>query len=110
VELVHVCHGDARKGIKVSFQDGVGGLDGALHAGCVGCALFGVGDDEDEGVDVGPVGFGGRLDSEGVCAIWEGANFPCDEATEEGAAGGAGALARDEGELGGCAGQVVEGC
>jgi hypothetical protein len=61
------------------------------------------------GVDEGPVGFGSELDGEGVCATWEGAHLPCDESTEEGVVGGAGALARDEGELGGCAGEAVEG-
>ena len=53
---------------------------------------------------------GEELASEAVGAVGEDAAPPGDVAAKEGAAGGAGALARDEGEFLGRLGQGVEVC
>ena len=127
VELVRVAHRHARKGVKVAradrLRDGAHalgddrgdavreerrGLDGALHPRGGRRGLLVVGHDADEGVQLGPVRARCDLDREGVAAVRGGAHLPGDEPAKEGAAGGAGALACDEGEGGGGCGEGVE--
>lgn len=127
MEIITFFHGQCREAVEIAGEDGFlhsahtggndfscavgeerGGGDGLLHACCTADGfLRGVGDEE-EGAHVGPVGGRGNEVGEAVGAVWGGACVPGDVAAEEGAAGGAGALAGDTGEVFGWSGEGVE--
>ena len=126
VELVRVFHRYGCECVKIAVLDGLGdvthaagddskalweegrGLDGPLHAGSGGSAFFVVGDDADEGVHVGPVGFRCDLFGERVGAVSGGAFSPCDESAKERTAGRTGALTSNEGEFFRRCGKLVQ--
>lgn len=127
VEAVTLPHGDLGETLKILFRDGFlhrlhrlgndlrgarleqgGGLDGGLHARGAADALLLGGDDEDESTHLGPVGAGSDKAGEAVAAVEEETLVPCYVAPEERAACGAGALAGNEGELGGGLGELVK--
>ena len=85
-------------------------MHGRLHTRCAADGLFLRGDDEDEGAHFGPVAARGDEAGFAVGAGGEDAVIPCYVAAEEGTAGGAGALAGDEGEFGRGLGELVEVC
>lgn len=127
VELVGVLHGDLRKGVEVAGADRIrnlrhaaghglldavleelGGLNGALHARGRRRRLLHIGDNADERVDVRPVRLRRDLDRERVGAVCLDTLLPGDVAAEEGAARRARALTRNDGEVGGVGGELVE--
>ena len=106
VEVVGVGHGDFCESVKIALLDGfrdldhsIGndggdtvlkegrGSDGTLHAGGGGGALFGVRDDTDESLEIGPVRLRGDFDSERVLAGGVFSALPGDVASEEGSTG-----------------------
>lgn len=127
VERVRVAHADLGKLLKVAAVNGllhgghvVGhdaldalleearGGDGLLHARGGGDTLLGGTGDEDEGAHGGPVrGLGDEVGL-GVAAVLLLTHAPGDVAAKQAAAGGARALAGDEGEIGGGVGELVE--
>lgn len=119
VEVVRVGHGDFGKSVKVALLDGFRdlehafgddgldavleqrrSLDGALHASGGRGALFGVADDTDERLEVGPVRLGSHLNSETVSSGRLLAALPSDVAAKEGAAGRPTTLTSNARELG----------
>lgn len=127
VEAVALPHGDLGESLKIFLRDGLlhrlhrlgddlrgarlekgGCLHGGLHAGGAADALLLGGGDEDESAHLGPVGAGSDEAGEAVAAVEEETLVPCYVTSEERAACGAGALAGDEGELGGGVRELVE--
>lgn len=127
VELVRVTHGQLGKLGEVLVLDSINhlihalgdhvlnallqqgrGLDGQLHALGRGGALLLVGDDANQGLEIGPVGLGRDLDSLRVGAVGAFAHLPGDKAAKEGTAGRTGALAGNDRQVRGIEGQLEE--
>ena len=76
-------------------------MHGGLHAGGAADRFARGADDENHGAHVGPMGAGGDEAGDAVGAVGAGAAVPGHVTAEEAAAGGTGALPRDERQLGG---------
>lgn len=81
-----------------------------MHPRGAADVLFGCAGDEDECAEVGPVRTWRYESCVAVFSVGSGPCVPGDVTPEEAAAGGAGTLPRDEGEVFGGVGESVEVC